>query len=153
MRRWARIGCPDLVDWDGGGTSVATPQIAAAAALWIQKHKAKWEAYSEGWMRVEAVRQALFDSAEALDPRHFGRGILRADDALGVKPASASKLVRENADSASFALLRTLTGLGVEAAISSRQRMVELEALQLSQSSQIIENLLGGKDPDDPRLA
>ena len=39
---WARLGCDQLVDHDGRGTSSATPQIASAAALWIQKHKTKW---------------------------------------------------------------------------------------------------------------
>jgi hypothetical protein len=60
---WARLGCGALVDHDGRGTSSATPQIAAATALWIQKNQAAWNAYSEGWMRVEAVRIALFDSS------------------------------------------------------------------------------------------
>jgi len=29
----------DGVDLDGAGTSAATPQVAAAAALWLQKHR------------------------------------------------------------------------------------------------------------------
>ena len=61
---WAKLGCKSLIDNDGRGTSAATPQVAAAAALWIQKYKNEWESkYSDGWMRVEAVRKALFDSA------------------------------------------------------------------------------------------
>jgi hypothetical protein len=35
---WAEINCPTIVDMDGAGTSAATPQIAAAAALWLQKY-------------------------------------------------------------------------------------------------------------------
>ena len=62
---WAKLGCPDIVDWDGGGTSAATPQVAAAAALWIQQNQAAWTAYPEGWMRVEAVRKALFETARS----------------------------------------------------------------------------------------
>ncbi len=150
---WAKIGCPALVDWDGGGTSSATPQIAAAAALWIQKNKARWDAYSQGWMRVEAVRRALFDSAENGDATHFGHGIIRAEDALAERPSAESELVKEDEDSASFSLLRTITGLGVEAPLSARQRMIELEALQLSQVSKEIEDLLAGRDANDRGIA
>jgi len=35
---WARWGCENIVRMNGEGTSSATPQIAAAAALYIQKH-------------------------------------------------------------------------------------------------------------------
>src|SRR5205823_7774456 len=42
---WAKFDCRDTVDMDGGGTSAATPQVAAAAALWMQKNKAALEAY------------------------------------------------------------------------------------------------------------
>ncbi|HET8782611.1 MAG TPA: S8/S53 family peptidase, partial [Pyrinomonadaceae bacterium] len=42
---WARIGCSNTVDRNGQGTSSATPQVASAAALWIQKFKPQWEAY------------------------------------------------------------------------------------------------------------
>lgn len=153
---WAIFGCPDLVDWDGGGTSAATPQIAAAAALWIQRHKASWEKYPEGWMRVEAVRKALFDSAATVSgdlAKRLGRGMLRANSMLGVQPAKASSLRKEEPDSASFALLRVLTGLGLAQASSASARMLELEALQLSQTSTEIEALLGENGPDDPELA
>jgi hypothetical protein len=50
---WARFDEPAIVDFDGNGTSAATPQIAAAAALWIEKHRGQYERYSEGWKRVE----------------------------------------------------------------------------------------------------
>ena len=32
---WAHFGASGIVDFDGNGTSAATPQVAAAAALWI----------------------------------------------------------------------------------------------------------------------
>ena len=147
---WAKFGCREMVDWDGGGTSAATPQVAAAAALWIQKNRAAYDAYPAGWMRVEAVRKALFDGAAGEDPEHFGRGILRASDALAVTPATAAKLERHDEDSASFAVLRLLTGLGIDGEGATRQRMLELEALQLSQSSREIETMLADRDPGDP---
>ena len=73
---WARFGEPDVVDFDGAGTPAATPQVASAAALWIQKHRAAYDAYPEPWMRVEAVRKALFDGAGADRARkgYFGAG-------------------------------------------------------------------------------
>ena len=94
---WARLGCGALVDHDGRGTSSATPQIAAAAALWIQKNQAAWTAYSEGWMRVEAVRIALFDSSAKIAglTEKLGQGALRANDALAIAPA-AEAVLRNN---------------------------------------------------------
>jgi hypothetical protein len=140
------------VDHDGRGTSASTPQIASAAALWIQKFKNQWEAYAEGWMRVEAVRTALFESARLnsadLSSR-LGRGMVQAQAALAQTPAAAADLRRQPEDSASFAFLRVLTGLGVSA-LDARQRMLELEALQLTQRSHELEQLL--PDPDiDPQ--
>lgn len=145
---WARIGCAGIIDSDGAGTSSATPQVAAAA-IWIARHRAAWEAYSEGWMRVEAVRQALFEGAAPDDPRRLGQGRLRVLDALRQAPAAAATLARQEEDSASFPVLRVLTGLGIQAPSGAshdpRQRMLELEALQLSQTA-AIEALL----PDGP---
>lgn len=155
---WARFGCPAIVDNNGCGTSAATPQVAAAAALWIAANQAAWEAYPEDWMRVEAVRAALFSTAVALDATHFGRGTLRAGDALAFAAPDAATLKRRPPDDASFPLWRVLTGLGIAAApAGARERMLELEALQLSQSN-AIERLLpdpqasGGAPTDAAQL-
>lgn len=140
---WARLGCADTVDHDGKGTSSATPQIAAAAALWIQKHKAELEKYPKGWMRVEAVRKALFDAPGGGQPdARLGRGIVRANDALSKPAADAAALREEDTDHASFPFLRVITGLGMAAAPDVPHRMLELEALQISQQSREIEALL-----------
>jgi hypothetical protein len=160
---WAKFGCRnseddknrDMIDLDGGGTSAAAPQIAAAAALWLQKNKARIERYPEDWMRVEAVRNALFKSAKEADDRQAGRvgrhGSLRAQDALGIAPQS--NLTKTNPDSASFSLLRVLTGLGVAAQPTQSQRMLELEALQISQQSRDIEEMLDGFDMSNPQAS
>jgi Subtilase family len=155
---WARFGCSNIVDLDGAGTSAATPQVAAAAAIWLQKNRAAVDAYSEAWMRVEAIRKALFESAKfdstmpnADDIKlRIGRGQLRANDALARMPAAASALHRTDPDSASFPLEQILTGLEMQAAPTGpRRRMLELEALQLSQSAAAIESLV----PADPATA
>lgn len=140
---WARYGCSDVVDFDGRGTSAATPQIAAAAALWLQKNRAAVDAYPQAWMRVEAIRNALFESAkENTQEKHrLGRGELRANAALAKAPASVTAMHKTDADTASFEFLRILTGFGLEAAPTPQQKMLELEALQLSQSA-IVENAM-----------
>jgi len=147
---WAKLGCSQIVDHDGKGTSAATPQVAAAAALWVQTFKAQWEQYPEGWMRVEAVRKALFDSAQpgrSDSQKKLGRGILKANRALAQQPASAAELQMQPLDTVSFPFFRVLTGLGVAAAPNARQSMLELEALQLTQQYQELERLL--PDPED----
>jgi hypothetical protein len=147
---WARLGCSQIVDHNGSGTSAATPQIAAAAALWIQENKAKWEQYPEGWMRVEAVRKALFDAAR-LDRselrERLGRGVIQAAAALAQTPADPAVLKKQPPDSASFPFLRVITGLGISETQDVRQRMLELEALQLTQRSHELEQLL--PDPEN----
>jgi hypothetical protein len=148
---WSRMGCPDTIDLNGAGTSCATPQIAAAAAIWITANKAAWDAYPQGWMRVEAVRKALFDSARVLDQNRLGRGEVQANGALQQAPADPGALRSEGPDSAGFPLLRLLTGLGV-AGPGPRQRMLELEALQLSQSA-AIEQLLPDPSVDPSTLS
>jgi hypothetical protein len=152
---WPRMGCNQLVDRDGRGTSAATPQIAAAAALWIQKFKSQWEGYSQGWMRVEAVRKALADSANLASPalsERLGRGIIRAKAALGQNPAREADLRKESKDSVSFPFLRVLTGLGI-AAPTVQQQMLELEALQLMQQSKELEELMPDPERDAQDLS
>ncbi len=136
---WATIDCAQIVDMNGQGTSSATPQVAAAAALYLQRHasvlfdKTK---YPEPWMRVEAVRKALFSSAK--DPGvnrrdMLGKGILQANKALGVAPVAKEALRKTAEDSATFSFLRAITGLGI-AGDDTRTRMLELEATQLAQN-------------------
>ncbi|WP_397453329.1 S8 family serine peptidase [Pseudomonas sp. NA-150] len=151
---WAKFGCSSVVDYDGAGTSAATPQIAAAAAIWLQKNGTACSTYPQKWMRVEAVRKALFDTSLNSNPDRFGRGELRALDAFNVPAAKASDLKQEPADSASFAFLRVLTGLGMTSFSGAQQRMLELEALQLSQSASV-EAILPDPnvDPDSLTLA
>jgi hypothetical protein len=147
---WAEIGCGDVIDLDGSGTSAATPQVAAAAALWLQ-HAAP--DLPQPWQRVEAVRKALFDSAEKTRPdgtRYFGRGLLRARRALD-EPVH-SDLPKEARDRVSFPWIRML--LDLEAPISEgKWEMYQVEALQLFYSSPRLQELVGEADPDEDELS
>jgi hypothetical protein len=77
----------DFVDLDGAGTSAATPQVAAAAALWLDYHRAEFGAKWNTWEKAEAVYTVLLMAAKR-DPsklwpdRYLGAGTLKADDAL-----------------------------------------------------------------------
>ncbi len=121
---WARFGCPDVVRLNGEGTSAATPQVAAAVALWLEKYKKE---LPRDWQRVEAVRNALFTTAKKADSEHFGNGVLQAFEALGVKPVLGLK--KSAASDNSFAFLRVITGLGVIEP-PPREQMFNLEITQ-----------------------
>jgi len=124
---WAKFGCETAVRLDGEGTSAATPQIAAAVALWYEKYK---NVLPRDWRRVEEVRRALFDSAKnkSDDPAHLGQGILQAAAALAIRPVFG--LPKTPADSDSFAFLRVITGLGITE-MPPRETMFNLELSQL----------------------
>jgi subtilisin family serine protease len=122
---WARFMCGTVLRLNGEGTSAATPQVAAAAALWLEKYKKE---LPRDWRRVEAVRNALFSSAKLkADKKHFGNGVLQARAALAVKPALGLKQSERSDNSWSF--LRVLTGLGIVEA-PPREQMFNLELAQ-----------------------
>ena len=134
---WAQIGCPQIVDMNGQGTSSATPQVAAAAALYLQRHGAALSNatnYPERWMWVEAVRMALFSkadkNADGGSTEKLGSGILQASAALTLSPPHRSALHKTAADSAWFPFLRVLTGIGVTTS-QTTDDMLALEATQL----------------------
>jgi subtilisin family serine protease len=135
---WAELGCAGIVDMEGSGTSSATPQIAAAAALYLQRHGSSLfdpSRYPERWMRVEAVRQALFKgadkNADGGSSEKLGNGVLQAAASLAIDPPAAATLHLTPPDKASFPLLRVLTGIGA-APSPALDAMLELEATQLA---------------------
>ena len=144
---WAAMGCRDLVNPDGAGTSSATPQCAAAAALWLQKHRPN---PSEKWKIVEAVRHALFSTADSSPDAtkyYKGRGLLRAGDALAVEFEEPA-LHKTSRDSVSFPWLRLLGAF--EAADESKtpeDQMLETEALQVYLQSPKLQQIAGDADP------
>ncbi|SFF02680.1 Serine protease, subtilisin family [Chitinophaga sp. CF118] len=69
----------------GGGTSSATPQVAATAALWIAYNRDNLQSIKGTWKVVEAARSAIFNTANKTYPsyrKYYGNGIIRAFDAL-----------------------------------------------------------------------
>ncbi|HSL83260.1 MAG TPA: S8 family serine peptidase, partial [Thermoanaerobaculia bacterium] len=142
---WARFGCPEIVRFNGEGTSSATPQVAAAAALWIEKHK---NVLPRDHQRVEAVRRALFSSAKQTgDPEHFGNGVLQARAALAVKPVLG--LPKSARSRNRFAVLRLISGLGL-AEPPPREEMLELELVQRWLLNEELQEVV--PDPDAAEL-
>ena len=122
---WARFGCNDAVRFNGEGTSSATPQVAAAAALWIEKYK---NLLPRNFQRVEAVRHALFSTAKGKNDRsHFGNGVVQALAALAVTPKLDLPMSAKSKNS--FAFLRLVTGLGITQ-VPPREEMFNLELVQ-----------------------
>ncbi|HVM13203.1 MAG TPA: S8 family serine peptidase [Egibacteraceae bacterium] len=149
---WPVFGCESMIRLDGSGTSAATPQIAAAAALWLERYKAE---LPRDWRRVEAVFHALFTSAK--DPgkhrEQLGNGMLQAAAALAVRPRLG--LPRRKAGGDSFAFLRVLTGLGLVDA-PPREEMFNLEVAQRWLLNPALQGLVPDPDaaepPDDDTL-
>jgi subtilisin family serine protease len=140
---WALFLCGNAVRLNGEGTSAATPQVAAAAALWIEKYK---NVLPRDFRRVEAVRKALFSKAKSTDRTHFGHGILQANDALAVAPDLT--LPRSEVSKNSFAFLRLITGLGLVDA-PPREEMFNLELTQRWMMNDQLQQLV----PDPDQLA
>jgi hypothetical protein len=146
---WAMMGCSGMIGF-GGGTSSATPQVAAAAALWLQA--AAFPPGTAPWQRVEAVRKALFASADGSSPdsaTYFGRGLLKTLAALD-QPVDAGLSITPP-DEVSFPWLRAVDLL--ESVPSGADRMYEVEALQVFLQTPSLQELAGGADPMADRLA
>lgn len=133
----------------GGGTSSATPQIAAAAALWIVKHRKTLADmdYTGTWRQVEAVRTALFESAQHHHPdfkTYNGRGALRALDSFKVAPHEADKLTKsKEAKTPFFPLIQTFFGWINDRPDTSKQEMLALELGQLVVTEPALKDFCG----------
>lgn len=122
----ARRDCPTIVDRNGDGTSHATPQAAAAAALYIQKWQ---DQLPSGRRRVHAVYGALSASAHKVRPDFFYQGILRAARALNIRP-SAEETAFDSSQRLGFPLFESLPGF--EKASPAVQKMLLTEALEMT---------------------
>ena len=161
---WAVIDCQTIVAMDGAGTSAATPQVAAAAALWLAEHWDAVSAYSQPWMRVEAVRRALFHSAakstavmsRAETLKKIGQGVLKANAALAAQPAAEAELVKLAPAKASWGWLDLIFGGGVsfaEGADRGRAAMYKLELTQMAQKVAAVDAAIADSDRPDEQIA
>lgn len=149
---WALFSNTKAFRWDGEGTSAATPQVAAVAALYIEKNYDALAALPEAWMRVEAVRNALFSAARkgaggGIDPR-LGNGIVDAVATLATPLAAQADLKPQPPDSATFPFLRVLTGLGFDQPSSAQ--MLNVEILQLTQQFAELYSIIPDPDGSEP---
>ncbi len=86
------------VSLSGSGTSAATPQVAAAAALWFVNHRREFgQGEWNSWRKAEAVYDALLISARRKNGQdkpdlYLGAGMLKADDALNQDYAGVRNL-------------------------------------------------------------
>lgn len=158
---WPELGCAETIDEDGQGTSAATPQVAAAAALWIAHYHDELARYPDPWMRGEAARQALLRSAwkstarlnEAQVGKALGGGALNALRALEQQPLPANQLRRQPVASAAWDWLKLVTGQGVgvaESIASPRDRMLALEILQLAGRDPALAAMAGDAEARTP---
>lgn len=85
----------------------------------------------------------MFRSAKKKDAKHFGQGILRANDALGIVPG-VGELVQTPEDELRFSLFRALPDW--KRTQKSIRHMLEVEALQLVESDAALFNAVG--DPE-----
>ena len=157
---WPERGCANNVDMDGAGTSSATPQIAAAAALWIAEHWNTLKNYPP-WARVEAAREALFRSAgkstakmgAAETKEMIGKGVMQAHAALSRLPVPVVDLTKLPPARPSWPWLNLLTEGGVSLGPRSKaqERQIPMLKLELTQMAQRFGSIDGAiADPDLP---
>lgn len=76
----------NIIGSNGAGTSHATPQVSAAASLWLEQNRSRFGSEWRGWQKSEAVYQALSNSVDRCFAdytiEHYGQGILKANNAL-----------------------------------------------------------------------
>jgi pimeloyl-ACP methyl ester carboxylesterase len=153
---WAPYRYEDIVGIRGDGTSSATPQIAAAAALYYKKHFDEIEALPEGWMKVEAIRNALFSSAKKTIKDHdgdyaefYGNGVLQAADMLNIAVPATATLKKAEKDKVSFPFWRVILGTkGFDEEEQARQEMLETELMQLLLTDSRLQQLLKEEEID-----
>jgi hypothetical protein len=151
---WATYRFDKVVGIRGDGTSSATPQIASAAALYYIKHYDELEALPEPWMRVEAIRNAMFSSAQKTITDHdgdyemyYGNGILKANDMLNVEVPTPEKLVKQEEDKVSFPFIKMILGLkGLSPEEDAEEEMLETELMQLVLTDEQMQYLLNDEE-------
>jgi len=147
---WASVES-GTIRFSGAGTSSATPQIAAAAAIYYSKNNQVLDQL-EPWQRVEAIRNALYNSAikkvndsdyDSDFVSYFGNGIIQANAALNIPVATNLKKTEED-EVPWFPILNTIFKAKPNPQQSIRLDMFNTELSQLVYSqpelSELIDN-------------
>jgi hypothetical protein len=130
---WAKANTKDKISFAGAGTSSATPQVAAAAAIYYRFHQQELAAL-QPWERVEAIRKALFTSAKKTlngsgsYKTYFGNGIIQADDALAI-PVNGNYVKTPPDEIPFFPILGTI----FKSPVQQKSPMVEMLNTELAQ--------------------
>lgn len=140
--RWAgHFAGGAFFDRSGGGTSSATPQVAAAVAMWMFHYRDELARY-EPIRRAEMARQAIFRSARKSFEKDsylevFGQGTLRALEALKLSPSALAQVEPEPKDEIEgpvfFRFLKQLFNRGGERSGDQPNQDVESRVELLSQ--------------------
>ncbi|HEY9363455.1 MAG TPA: S8 family serine peptidase, partial [Chitinophagaceae bacterium] len=152
---WA-AGNDKRIMFSGAGTSSATPQVAAAAAIYYRKNHAALDAL-QPWQRVEAIRYALFKtaskkgSAPGSHKQYFGNGIIQANDALNI-PVNDS-LAKTPADKMPwFPILTTIFKAKPEAQPGTKMVMFNTELSQLVYYNADLRKILDNEEKSYERI-
>lgn len=127
----AKYGCPSVLSHNGDGTSHATPQVAAAAALWLQMYGHRYH----GARRAQAARLALFRSADKRSGKEwmFGNGVLKANAALDIIPSAEELAMSETVSVPEITLLAAVPGSDRLSTLD--RNMLQRELVSLSRRS------------------
>ncbi len=151
---WASIES-GTIRFSGAGTSSATPQIAAAAAIYYSKNNQVLDQL-EPWQRVEAIRNALYKSAikkvndreyDSDFVKYFGNGIIQANAALNVPVATNLKKTEED-EVPWFPILNTIFKAKPNPQQSIRLDMFNTELSQLVYSHPELSSLIDNDTRD-----
>ena len=158
---WASVES-GTIRFSGAGTSSATPQVAAAAAIYYRKYYRELERLPEKWQRVEAVRNALYKSAlkkvnnefDADFTEYFGNGIIKANDALQIPVPAPSRLKKTVEDVVPwFPILSTLFKAKPNPQQNIRLNMFNTELAQLVYSHPELNSLIYNDKRDYAKIS
>jgi len=153
---WAMMN-RKTISFSGAGTSSATPQIAAAAACYYKKYHNELDKL-EPWMRVEAIRNALYSTAlkkvakaEEDFSVYFGNGILQAAAALKI-PVKINGLVKSDKDDIPFLPLLSIIFKSRSPVVSQEMKMFNVELAQLVMTHEDLSKLMHDEERDFVKL-